>query len=764
MPAHRTRARRAASLSALPLLSALTLTFTLAAPSAQAAVRLPAVLSDHMVLQRSEHVPVWGWAAPAEPVSVQIGAHSRRVQAGADGRWRVEFDLRQAASALPSAATSMTVKGADNTIVVSDVLLGEVWLASGQSNMEKPIGDKSGQKPTFNAEAEIAAANYPQIRLFKTARKKSSQPEDDVKGEWVVCSPQTVDQIKFSAAAYFFGQRLHRELGTPVGLIDSTWGGTRIEPWTPAAAASASAGPPPNTVTDAAQLYNGMIAPLAPFAIQGAIWYQGESNIVEHEDLSLYAGKMAALVSGWRRAWQRDFAFYYVQVAPHLYHVVRHAVVSDPQAAPRLWEAQADALRIPGTGMIATSDLVDDLEDIHPRDKKSVGLRLAALALHKTYGRSALAAEAPSFRALAIDGVRAVLRFDHAQGLAARDNKPLRWFDIAGADGVYHPALASIEGETVVVTSAAVSAPVAVRFAWDEAARPNLVNGAGLPALPFRSLRPFDIAITVDDLPVHGTLPAGMTRAGIAQSYLATLRMHGVPEAFGFVNAAKIETEPDSAAALDLWRQAGYPLGNHTYTHMSLERAATLAAWQDDVVAGEAAVAARMAGANWHYLRFPYLAVGQRREAALAWLDQRGYRVADVSLSFADWDYTEPYARCVAKGDTAAIARMKAYYLQQVDAGIARMKEDALRVCGRIIPQVLLTHIGGWSAVTLPDVMARLDAAGAHYVSLAQAQSDPAYAQPDGGSVVERTASRNGIKLSQPASEQPRLDLKSLCL
>ncbi len=454
---------------------------------ASAIVRLPAVISDHMVLQRAERVPVWGWAEPGEQVSVQMGDQLRRTRAGQDGRWQVELDLR----AHPAKPASVAVRGENsNIVVVEDVLVGEVWLASGQSNMAKPIGEKSGERPVLNAEAEIAAAEFPEIRLFKVARKKSSRPGADVVGEWVRCSPSSIDKIKFSAAAYFFGQHLHKTLKTPVGLIDATWGGTRIDPWTPAAASGAAAARVDAPDADAAHLFNAMVAPLAPAAIKGVIWYQGESNIVDGEDAALYAGKMDALVSGWRRHWQADFAFYYVQLAPHFYHLVRRNKVIDPQALPRLREAQADALRIPGTGMIVTTDLADDLYDIHPRDKKSIGLRLANLALSRTYERSDVAAFGPVFKSIKFEADRAVLTFDHAEGLAARDRKDLSWFDIAGPDGRYFHGLATIEDNKVVVKSPNVPVPVAVRFGWDEAAQPNLINQSGLPAMPFRSQRP----------------------------------------------------------------------------------------------------------------------------------------------------------------------------------------------------------------------------------------------------------------------------------
>jgi len=461
-----------------PLLAAASALLALST-GASAAVRLPAIISDHMVLQRAAAVPVWGWADPGEQVSVQLGSQSRRVKAGSDGRWRLDLDLGKA-----ERAGTLLVKGERNEIRVEDVLVGEVWLASGQSNMEKPLGEKQGQKPTFNFEQEIAAANYPEIRLFKVGRKKAQQPLDDVIGTWVRCSPETLASLPFSAAAYYFGQRLHAELKAPVGLIDSTWGGTHIALWTPGAAPD-----DPTTIPhkDAAQLYNGMVAGLAPFALKGALWYQGETNITDDDDPSGYTARLESMVSGWRRQWGRDFAFYYVQVAPHLYHVVRHSRVIDPQAAPLMWEAQAEAQRIPGSGMVVTTDLVDDLKDIHPREKKTVGVRLANLALAQSYGKTGIVPFGPAYQGMRVVGDKAIVSFRNAQGLGARDNKPLSWFDVAGRDGRWYPGTATIVGETVIVTSPKVPQPAAVRFAWDEAAQPNLANGAGLPAVPFRS-------------------------------------------------------------------------------------------------------------------------------------------------------------------------------------------------------------------------------------------------------------------------------------
>jgi hypothetical protein len=280
----------------------------------------------------------------------------------------------------------------------------------------------------------------------------------------------------------------------------------------------------------------------------------------------------------------------------------------------------------------------------------------------------------------------------------------------------------------------------------------------------------FDVAVTVDDLSVHGPLPQGKSWPAIADSYIATLKAHGVAQAWGFVNARRLAEQPGSSPVLDAWRRAGYPLGNHTFSHMGLSQAPSLQAWQDDLKAGEPAIAARMKGQDWHVLRFPFLDGGNdpaRHDAAAAWLRAEGYRIADVSISFDDWAYTEAYGRCLAKGDQAAIADMKADYLRRVDAAIVRTKALSQRVYGRMVPQVLLTHLGAWSAATLPDVMAKLDAAGARYVSLEQAQSDAAYREPSPragvGVLMERRAQDAGIDLAGVPAGAPLPKLDAVC-
>jgi peptidoglycan/xylan/chitin deacetylase (PgdA/CDA1 family) len=279
----------------------------------------------------------------------------------------------------------------------------------------------------------------------------------------------------------------------------------------------------------------------------------------------------------------------------------------------------------------------------------------------------------------------------------------------------------------------------------------------------------FDVAVTVDDLPAHGPLPRGQTRAGIARSWLDTLARHGVAQAWGFVNARGLDDEPASAAALARWRGAGYPLGNHGYSHLGLSQAPSLAAWQADVARNEAALATYMGKEDWRWLRYPFLDAGQgaRHDAALAWLGARGYRVADVTLGFDDWAYSEAYVRCLDAGDTAAIAALVDGYGRRVDQGIARTKALSRRLYGRVVPQVLLTHMGAWSAATLELTLAKLDAAGARYVPLAQAQADAAYhdagPRAGNGALLERRAGELRIDMRGIPDVEPVGSLEAVC-
>ncbi len=425
-------------------------------PPLRAEVKLPKVIASHMVLQRDRPLPIWGWADPGEEVTVRLDDATASAKADPQGDWKVVLPAVKA----DGKAHCLTVSG-KNKIELDDILIGEVWIGSGQSNMEMGIGAAD------KAKEEIAAANCPQIRLMLVPKVQTPAPAKDVKADWVVCSPKTVAAggwNGFSAALYYFGQRLHKELKVPMGLIDSSWGGSPIEPWTIAGGKGGG-------------MYNGMIAPLVPLAIRGAIWYQGESNC--GNGLKYYP-KMRALIEGWRKVWGCDFPFYFVQIAPFAGY--------GPGSLPLLWEAQVASLKIPRTGMAVTTDIVANIKDIHPRDKIDVGNRLALWALAKDYGRKDLVYSGPLYKSMQVEGNKLRLTFAHVGGgLASRDGKPLSEFEIAGADGKFVPARAMIDGRTVVVEAPGVSAPTQARFGWRNQADPNLANKEGLPASPFQT-------------------------------------------------------------------------------------------------------------------------------------------------------------------------------------------------------------------------------------------------------------------------------------
>ncbi len=476
--------------------------FVLTTTVSHAAVQCPPIFSDHMVIQREMAVPVWGNAAPDEEVTVEFAGQRKTVRAAADGRWQIRL-----APLATSTAPRIFKVHASNELTFSDVLVGEVWLASGQSNMEKPIGGQRGQKPTDNAEAEIRDADHPLLRLFQVPRNGISQP-DDLTQQWLASTPEAVEKMHFSAAGYFFGRELLRDLKVPIGIIHTSFGGTRIEPWTLAEgfaavpslkdfATAAATGQKFNS-TIGASLYHSMVEPLVPYALRGFIWYQGESNLMNIES-AIYTDKMRALIGGWRTAWDRtDAPFYYVQIAPYRYSVRKSARPLSVEALPMFWEAQTRALAIPHTGMTVITDLVTDLDDIHPTNKRDVGRRLAALALSDTYGRTGIATSGPVFTHATTHGTEFEISFAHAEGLASRDGQALTGFIIAGADRQFVPATAFVHEEKIILTAPEVALPVAARFAWHETTMTNLINGVGLPAWSFRT----------DDWPVDITGPA----------------------------------------------------------------------------------------------------------------------------------------------------------------------------------------------------------------------------------------------------------------
>lgn len=448
----------------------------LANSPARADVKLPAVFGDHMVLQQKAPLKFWGSAEPGEEVTVSAGDRSASAKAGDDGKWRVELQPLEAGSA----PLQVIVKG-KNEIVLKDVLVGEVWVCSGQSNMEWSV------RASDNPEEEIAKADHPQIRLFQVAHQISDKPQENATGQWQTCSPQTVPN--FTAVGYFFGRKLQEELGAPVGLIQSAWGGTIAEAWTSkptlesdedfAEILKRAATFNPQNPNQASVLWNGMLAPIVPFTIRGAIWYQGESNVSRAEQ---YAELFPAMITDWRKNWgQGDFPFYFVELAPFRYGNM------DPRAMAELRESQMAAFKLPNTGMAATVD-IGNVKDIHPKNKQEVGRRLALNALALTYGKDDLVYSGPIFEKAEKDGDKMRVSFKHVGGgLTTRDGQAPRDFTIAAANGEFVPAEAKIDGATVVVSSEQVKEPVAVRYAWRDDAEPNLSNKEGLPASPFRS-------------------------------------------------------------------------------------------------------------------------------------------------------------------------------------------------------------------------------------------------------------------------------------
>ena len=456
---------------------------------AMAEVKLPAIIGSNMVLQRGEKVPVWGWSEPGTEVQVQFDGKTTKATADNDGRWQVMLGPFTVGE--PKTMVIETNKG--DKVQLDNILVGEVWICSGQSNMGWPMS------ATFNAEEEVAAANYSKLRLFKVQQAISQEPSKDCNGSWTECSPQNVSN--FSAVGYYFARKLHKDLDVPVGIIDSSWGGTIIETWMPIESIEpeiaksvtnwwkATFGDKPNDPNCPATLYNGMIHPLIPYGIRGAIWYQGEGN---RHVAAQYGRLFPAMIDAWRRLWNKpEMPFGFVQLAPYRYDTMNGEVNNGrEQLLPEFWEMQSKtAQNIPAVGMAVITD-VTNLTDIHPRKKEPVGDRLALWALATVYDKD-LVYSGPIYKSMKIEGDKIRLSFDHVgSGLKTSDGKPLDYFTIAGDDKKYYPAEAVIDGETIVVSSPEVKEPVAVRFGWHEAATPNFVNKEGLPASPFRTDQP----------------------------------------------------------------------------------------------------------------------------------------------------------------------------------------------------------------------------------------------------------------------------------
>lgn len=431
-------------------LSILTLALGVLIAPARADVKTPTIFGSHMVLQRDKPLPVWGTADAGEEVTVEFAGKKVSTKADDKGAWKVTLPAMKA----NAKGQTLTISG-KNKLELEDVLIGEVWIGSGQSNMEWRLSQiPSGKK-------DIPEAKHPTIRLYHAPKVQAKERAKDIKANWKVCTPDNVKD--FSAVLYYFGARLQKEVDVPFGLINSSWGGSRIEPWY-------------GTEKGSGGMYNAMIAPLQPFAIRGVIWYQGESNMSEGMK---YFDKKKILIDSWRSVWGQEMPFYFVQIAPY-------SGYKAPLA--ELWEAQVATLKIPHTGMAVTTDIVHNIKDIHPHNKFDVGNRLALWALAKDYGKKDIVYSGPLYKSMKVDGDKIVLSFAHVGGgLKSRDGEALTSFEIAGSDGKFVPAEAKIEGKTIVVSSKEVKEPAEVRFGWSNTTNPNLSNKEGLPASPFRT-------------------------------------------------------------------------------------------------------------------------------------------------------------------------------------------------------------------------------------------------------------------------------------
>ncbi len=460
--------------------------------SLQAQVSLPAVFSNNMVLQREKPVAIWGLASIGESVTVSFSNQTKTAVANSVGKWQIILDAMPA----NDKPNTLTITG-KNRLQLANILVGDVWLCSGQSNMEYPLERKQKRyalpkKGIDSSELELNAAKPDAIR-YLYVEKSLNQPDLPTKG-WTDGNDTIVRYL--SAIGYYFAKEIYATTKVPIGIISSSWGGTRVEQWTPDWAYKQS----PifkEQAKDAkykidgmhpGQMFDKLIAPMLPYGIKGMLWYQGESNCMV-EDQATYPAKMELLINTWRNLFNdKQIPFYYVQIAPYKYTARKDAKPHTLESLPLTWEAQTKNLAIANTAMVVTTDLVDNLTDIHPSYKWIVGHRLALCALAKDYQQK-LEYSGPAYQAMKIKKNTIELSFDHVgSGLISSDGKQLTWFTIAGEDNQFVPAIATIKGDKIIVEAASVTKPTQVRFAWNETAQPNLFNKEGLPALPFRTL------------------------------------------------------------------------------------------------------------------------------------------------------------------------------------------------------------------------------------------------------------------------------------
>jgi sialate O-acetylesterase len=437
-------------------------------------LRLPSILSSGMVLQQHDAVNLWGWSGPGEKVYVSTSwdnqTDSTTVSNGAT--WKLKIHTPAAGGPY-----SITIRG-KNSILLENVLIGEVWVCSGQSNMEMSYnwGIKS-------MATDVANALNNKIRFFQIPKSTAPYPQDDLKGQWVVCDSNTIKS--FSAAGYYFGRQLNQQLNVPVGLINTSWGGTPAEVWTPREsieskgvlkAAATKLQSNPWWPSEPGVIFNAMVAPITNFNIAGSIWYQGESNTINN---ATYEQLFTSMIDDWRKAWHKEFPFYYVQIAPYKY--------GNNNAGALLQEQQFKTMRHPNVGMVVTTDIIDTVTDIHPKNKKEVGQRLANWALAETYHVPGLVYKSPVFKSAEMQKGKMLLSFDNApNGLMAKD-KIVSGFYLSGADENWVRADAKLEKGKITIWNKQLKEPMYIRYGFGNTIIGNVFSAEGLPVVPFRS-------------------------------------------------------------------------------------------------------------------------------------------------------------------------------------------------------------------------------------------------------------------------------------
>ncbi|MES1219504.1 MAG: sialate O-acetylesterase [Bacteroidota bacterium] len=438
-------------------------------------LRLPSVLSSGMVLQQNDSVTIWGWGYNNQKVKA-IGSWTNDTSTTTvNNRAQWSMKLKTPAAGGPY---SLRISHSGTEIVLTDVLIGEVWLCSGQSNMEMSFNTAR------HTQDDVNNCYNKNIRFFNIPRMASDYPQEDLRAAWKVCDSNSLKS--FTAVGYYFGKKINQDMNVPVGLISSSWGGTPAETWTPdediynnetLKKTSAELKEVPWGPVKPGLNYNGMIAPLIKFDIAGALWYQGEANVGNNH--GTHALLLTNMINAWRKKWKKEFPFYYVQIAPYKYPTKDEGAF--------LQEQQTKAMNYPNTGMVVITDLVDTITDIHPRNKKDVGLRLANWALAETYHQNIIGYKSPSIKKVEADKDKLILSFENApNGLIAKD-KNINGFFISGEDEGWLAAEAKIEKDKIIVWNKTITKPVYVRYGFGDTIIGNVFSKEGLPVIPFRT-------------------------------------------------------------------------------------------------------------------------------------------------------------------------------------------------------------------------------------------------------------------------------------